>query len=196
MANTYSKVYCQTVFAVKYRKAMIHDELKQKLFPVIGNLINEAGAQTIVVNGVEDHVHCLFRIFPKNSISEIMKIAKGKSSKWVNESGLLAHRFEWQSGFGAFSYSESDLHKVVKYIQNQEIHHRKVNLRQEYLKLLIDYKVDFSPEYLFQDLVWSLPWINPWGKDEASAMWTLPWLKPWGIYESSARRTGKWVDWP
>jgi REP element-mobilizing transposase RayT len=153
MANTYSKVYCQTVFAVKYRKAMIHDELKQKLFPVIGNLINEAGAQTIVVNGVEDHVHCLFRIFPKNSISEIMKVAKGKSSKWVNESGLVAHRFEWQSGFGAFSYSESDLHKVVKYIQNQEIHHRKVNFREEYLKLLIDFKVDFSPEYLFEDLV-------------------------------------------
>ncbi len=153
MANTYSKVYCQTVFAVKYREAMIHDELKQKLFPVIGNLINEAGAQTIVVNGVEDHVHCLFRIFPKNSISEIMKVAKGKSSKWVNESCSLAHRFEWQSGFGAFSYSESDLYKVIKYIENQEIHHRKVNFREEYLKLLMDYKVDFSSEYLFQDLV-------------------------------------------
>ncbi len=81
MANTYSKVYCQTVFAVKYRKAMIHDELKKQLFPVMGNLINEAGAQVIVVNGVEDHVHCLFRIFPKNSISEIMKIAKGKRLK-------------------------------------------------------------------------------------------------------------------
>ncbi len=82
-----------------------------------------------------------------------MKIAKGKSSKWVNDSGLVAHRFEWQSGFGAFSYSESDLHRVIKYIKNQEIHHRKVNFREEYLKLLVDFKVEFSPEYLFEDLV-------------------------------------------
>lgn len=106
MANTYHQVYIQTVFAVKYRAAVIDKSWKLKLFAIIGNLINETGCKTIIVNGVEDHVHCFFSIKPSISISDVMKNAKAKSSKWLNESGLLRHRFEWQVGFGAFSYSQ------------------------------------------------------------------------------------------
>ena len=94
MANTYHQMYIQTVFAVKYREATITKELKSELMAVIGNLINETGCKTILVNGVEDHVHCFFGLKPPIDVSKVMQIAKAKSSKWVNESGLLQRRFE------------------------------------------------------------------------------------------------------
>ena len=119
MANTYHQMYIQTVFAVKYREARITKEVKSQLMAVIGNLINETGCKTILVNGVEDHVHCFFGLKPPIDVSKVMQIAKAKSSKWVNESGLLQCRFEWQEGFGAFSYSQSHIDAVFHYIENQ-----------------------------------------------------------------------------
>lgn len=152
MPNSYSKMYCQVVFAVKYRKATIETPFKSKLFAVIGNLIKESGGELLIVNGVKDHVHCLFRFFPKNSISDIVKVVKSKSSKWLNESGLLPHRFEWQSGFGVFTYSEKEISKVFEYIKNQEGHHTKMTFQEEYLLMLKSHKVDYLPEYLFREL--------------------------------------------
>ncbi|GMQ29167.1 IS200/IS605 family transposase [Algoriphagus confluentis] len=152
MPNTYSKMYCQAVFAVKYRKAVIQDSFKSELYAVIGNLINETEAKTLIVNGHVDHVHCLFQFFPKQSVSEIMKNAKSKSSKWLNESGLLGNRFEWQSAFGSFTYSEREIAKVFDYVKNQEIHHQKMTFREEYLKMLKAHKIEFLPEYLFKEL--------------------------------------------
>jgi len=152
MPNTYSKMYCQAVFAVKYRKAIIQDSFKKELFAVIGNLINETGAKTLIVNGHFDHVHCLFQFFPKLAVSEIMKNAKAKSSKWLNESNLLEHRFEWQAAFGAFTYSEKEMRKVYDYVKNQEIHHQKMTFREEYLMMLKAHNIDFLPDYLFKEL--------------------------------------------
>jgi REP element-mobilizing transposase RayT len=143
---------CQVVFAVKYRKATIETPFKSKLFAVIGNLIKESGGELLIVNGVKDHVHCLFRFFPNNSISDIVKVVKSKSSKWLNESGLLPHRFEWQSGFGVFTYSEKEISKVFEYIKNQEGHHIKMTFQEEYLLMLKSHKVDYLPEYLFREL--------------------------------------------
>ena len=107
MANTYSQLYIHGIFAVKYREAVIHKEWKHELLGVIGNLINKTDCKTILVNGVEDQVHCFFGIIPRLSISDVMQIAKGKSSKWVNDNNLLKHRFEWQIGYGCFSYNHS-----------------------------------------------------------------------------------------
>lgn len=152
MPNTYSKMYCQAVFAVKYRKAVIQDSFKEELYAVIGNLINETGARVLIVNGYFDHVHCLFQFFPKHAVSEVMKNAKAKSSKWLNESRLLEDRFEWQSGFGAFTYSEKGIQKVFDYVKNQETHHQKISFREEYLMMLKAHAIDFLPEYLFKDL--------------------------------------------
>src|SRR5680860_1127826 len=112
MANTYHQIYIQSVFAVKYREAVIEKAWKSDMLAVIGNLINETGCKTIIVNGVEDHVHCFFGLKPSISVSDVMKNAKAKSSKWVNESGILENRFEWQPGFGAFSYSRSHIKPV------------------------------------------------------------------------------------
>jgi REP element-mobilizing transposase RayT len=153
MANTYHQIYIQAVFAVKYREAVIIKDWRPKLLGVIGTLINETSCKTIAVNGVEDHIHCFLGLKPVVSISELMKAVKGKSSKYVNDHHLTKHRFEWQEGYGAFSYSHSHIDRVYKYIQNQEEHHRKQTFRAEYKDLLNKFKVPYDERYIFEDLI-------------------------------------------
>jgi REP element-mobilizing transposase RayT len=153
MANTYHQIYLQTVFAVKYRNAVIDKTWKEKLFAVIGNLINETNCKTILVNGVEDHVHCFIGLKPVVSISELMKTVKAKSSKYINDHKLTPARFEWQDGYGVFSYSQSGVDAVYKYIQNQEAHHKKQTFRNEYLGFLKKFKVEYNEKYIFQELI-------------------------------------------
>ena len=153
MANTFHQMYIQAVFAVKYRKAVLHKDWRKDVFAVIGNLINETGCKTIIVNGVEDHVHCFLGLKPTISISELMKTVKAKSSKYINDNKLLLDRFEWQVGYGAFSYSQSHINRVYKYIENQEEHHRKKSFKEEYLKYLEEYKIPFEERYIFEDLI-------------------------------------------
>ncbi|WP_396168003.1 IS200/IS605 family transposase [Flavobacterium sp.] len=153
MANTYHQMYIQAVFAVKYRKAVLHKDWRKDVFAVIGNLINETGCKTIIVNGVEDHVHCFLGLKPTVSISELMKTVKAKSSKYINDNNFLLDRFEWQVGYGAFSYSHSHINRVFKYIENQEEHHRKKSFKEEYLKYLDEYKIPFEERYVFEDLI-------------------------------------------
>jgi putative transposase len=153
MANTYHQVYVHSVFAVKFRNAIIGNAWKKDFFSVIGNLLNETGCKTYIVNGVEDHVHCLFGLNPAISISDVMRSVKAKSSKWVNESARLQNRFEWQKGFGAFSYSHSQIDTIFKYIQNQEEHHKKRSFSDEYLELLTKFEVEHNKKYLFESLM-------------------------------------------
>lgn len=153
MANTYHQLYIQVVFAVKYREAVIDNEWKSTLFGVIGNLINETGCKAIIVNGVEDHVHCFLGLKPVVSISELMKTVKAKSSKYINDNHLTKLRFEWQEGYGAFSYSHSQINTVYKYIANQEEHHKKQTFREEYLEFLDKFEVPFDERYVFEDLL-------------------------------------------
>ncbi len=114
MGNTYSQIFIQCVFVVKYRAARLYKPWRYELFGVIGHLINETGARVLIVNGVEDHVHCLFNLRPSQTVSEVMRVAKAKSSKWINESGFLRDRFEWQVGYGAFSYNKSEIKRVYR----------------------------------------------------------------------------------
>jgi len=152
MANTYHQVYIQTIFAVKYRKALISKEWQATLFAIIGNLINETNCKTIIVNGVEDHVHCFIGLKPVVSIAELMKTIKSRSSKYINDHSLTPERFEWQEGYGVFSYSQSQIANVYKYIQNQETHHKKQTFRDEYLSFLEKFNVAYDEQYIFQDL--------------------------------------------
>jgi putative transposase len=153
MANTYHQIYLQTVFAVKYRNAVIDKAWKETLLGVIGNLINETGCKTIIVNGVEDHVHCFLGLKPVVSVSELMKTVKAKSSKYINDHNLTSERFEWQDGYGVFSYSQSAVDSVYKYIQNQEAHHKKQTFKDEYLDFLKKFKVEYDEQYIFQELI-------------------------------------------
>lgn len=153
MANTYSQIYLQTVFAVKYRKAVINKEWRPRLLGVIGNLINGANCKTIIVNGVEDHIHCLIGLKPVVSVAELMKTVKAKSSKYVNDNRLTKGRFEWQTGYGVFSYGQSQVDRVYKYIQNQEAHHKKQTFKNEYLEFLRKFKVEYDEQYIFHELL-------------------------------------------
>jgi len=153
MANTYHQIYLQTVFAVKYRNAVISKDWKSKLFGVIGNLINETNCKTIIVNGVEDHVHCFLGLKPVVSVSELMKTVKAKSSKYINGHQFTAERFEWHEGYGVFSYSQSQVDKVYRYILNQEVHHRKQTFREEYVEFLKNFKIGYDEQYIFQELI-------------------------------------------
>jgi len=151
MANTYHKIHIHTVFAVKFRKGLIQPEWEKRLYPVIGNLINESGGKPIIINGIKDHVHCFFHIKPSVTISEIMKSAKAKSSKWINENSLLRHRFEWQSGYGCFSYGRSQKNDVYQYVLNQKEHHKRMNFREECEKLLKIFEIDYDERFLFNN---------------------------------------------
>lgn len=153
MANTYHQIYIQAIFAVKYREALITNEYKSKIFSVIGNLINETGCKTIIVNGVEDHVHCFLTLKPTVSISELMKIIKGKSSKYINDHNLTKSKFEWQEGYGVFSYSRSHIDAVYKYIANQEKHHKNQSFNEEYLTFLDRFQISFDKKHVFENLI-------------------------------------------
>ncbi|WP_373399535.1 IS200/IS605 family transposase [Algoriphagus halophilus] len=153
MPNTYSQMYAQCVFAVKYRKSQISEDWESELFAVIGNLIKENGCDLLIINGMRDHVHTLFRFRPSINISKVMQGVKAKSSKWVNESGYCKDRFEWQSGFGCFTYSQKEIKTVFKYIENQKHHHSKFDFHGEYLKMLTAHQIPFNHQYVFNGLI-------------------------------------------
>ena len=153
MANTYHQLYVQSVFAVKFRAAVIEPSWRKEFFGVVGNLINETGSKTIIVNGVYDHIHCFFGLPPAKSVADVMQHAKANSSLWLNRKGYLDFRFAWQSGYGAFTYSKSQIHRVFKYIQNQEAHHQKQIFREEYIQMLKKFGVDYDEKYIFHDLI-------------------------------------------
>jgi REP element-mobilizing transposase RayT len=153
MANSYSQIYLQAVFAVKYRAAVLDKSWRSKVQGVIGNLINETGCKTIIVNGVEDHMHCFLGLKPVVSVSELIKGVKAKSSKYINDLNLTKERFEWQPGYGVFSYRQRDIEQIYNYVKNQEAHHQKQSFRDEYLDLLKEFEVQFDEQYLFEELI-------------------------------------------
>ena len=152
MANTYHQIYLQIVFAVKYRTALLEDSWRSKLFAVIGNLINENNAKTITVNGVEDHMHCLITIKPTICISDLMKVVKAKSSKYINDNQLTQSKFSWQVGYGVFSYSQSQIDSVYKYINNQKEHHKKESFNKEYLNFINKFNVQYDEKFILEEL--------------------------------------------
>src|SRR5690606_17815361 len=149
--NTYHQVYLQLVFAVKYRQALLDKSWRNTIQGGIGNLINETGCKNLIVNGVEDHVQCLLGLRPAVPSSGLLKIVKAKSSKYINDNKLASRRFEWQEGYGVFSYSRSQIRRVYRYIQNQEEHHRASTFREEYLGLLNEFKISYDEQHIFTE---------------------------------------------
>ncbi len=119
---------------------------------MIGNLINKNGGQSIIVNGIEDHVHCLAQLKPTITISELMKNVKARSSKYINDRQLTPVRFEWQEEYGAFACSRSRIGNIYRYIQNQEEHHKKQTFVREYIGILEELGIEFDPRFVFQEL--------------------------------------------
>lgn len=149
MGNTYSQLSVQAVFAVRSRENFILDPWRDQLHKYISGILKSTGATSLAVGGWRDHVHIFFGLPVTTSIADLVGTVKSNSSRWINERKFVPGRFEWQSGYGAFSYSRGQRNKVIKYIMNQELHHSTTSFRQEYLELLDDFEVDYCERYLF-----------------------------------------------
>ena len=153
MANTYTQIHIQFVFAVKHRDGLIHASFKDELYQYISGIIKNNNHKLLAINGMPDHVHVLVGMRPTQSVSYLLQDIKGSSSKWINDKKFLRVRFEWQEGYGAFSYAKSEVNSVIRYIQNQEEHHRTKSFKEEYLMLLKDFDVEFDERYIFKEPV-------------------------------------------
>jgi putative transposase len=153
MANTYTQIHIHFVFAVKFRQTIIQNEWKEQLYTYIAGIVRNHNHKLLAINGVSDHIHILIGIRPAQSISDLMKNVKQDSSKWINEKKFLKHHFEWQEGYGAFSYSKSQLTAVVNYIQNQEAHHKKKTFKEEYIDFLKKFEIDYDEKFIFKELI-------------------------------------------
>lgn len=150
MANTYSQLYVQVVFAVYGRENLIAPEWKAELYKYITGIVTNQGQKLLAIDGVADHIHILLNIQPSIALSDLVRDIKANSSRWINDKRFVRGKFQWQEGFGAFSYSLSQLDDVIGYIRRQEEHHRQVSFKTEYLTHLERFRVDFDPKYVFE----------------------------------------------
>jgi putative transposase len=150
MAGTYSQIYLQIVFAVKGRENLISPLWKDELHKYMVGIIKEKGQKPIIVNGMPDHIHAFIGLKPSMRISDLVRDIKNNSSKFINERGFIKGKFNWQEGYGVFSYSHSHIEKVYNYILNQEEHHRKKTFKEEYYELLKKFEIEFKDEFVFE----------------------------------------------
>ncbi len=153
MTNTYTQIHIQFVFAVKYRNAVIESSWKNDLYKYMAGIVKNNNHKLLSINGMPDHIHILVGLRPSQSISDLLQDMKGSSSKWINSMKLVKGKFEWQEGYGAFSYSKSHLDNVIRYIENQEQHHKKSTFIQEYREFLDKFEVEYDEKYLFKELI-------------------------------------------
>lgn len=151
MGNTYTQIHLQIIFVVKYRAAMIDKSWKDELYKYITGIINNNKHKLIIINGVENHIHLLIGYRPHQSLGDLLQDIKGSSSKWINEKKLTKVKFAWQPGYGAFSYSYSHLDKVIRYIKNQEEHHKRKTFFDEYVSFLKVFNVEYDDKFLLKE---------------------------------------------
>ena len=138
------------VFGVKGRRNLITDDHEDEIYKYISGIIRNKAQKLLQINGMPDHIHILASFKPDKSISDLVRDIKSNSSKFINESKWLADKFHWQMGFGAFSYSRSKIDDVVHYIKDQKEHHKKISFKDEYIKLLDLFGIEYDERYLFQ----------------------------------------------
>ncbi len=153
MANTYTQIHIQTIFAVQNRQCLIQPDWKDELYKYITGIIQNYDHKLLQINGMPDHIHIFFGMRPKQSLSDLMKKVKEDSSGWINKKGFLRNHFSWQAGFGAFSYAKSQVPNVIRYIQNQEKHHKKETFIEEYLNFLKAFEIDYDERYIFKPVL-------------------------------------------
>jgi len=152
MPNTYTQIHIHAVFAVQNRISLISKSWEQRLYQYITAIIQNYGHKVLAINGMPDHIHVLFGMRPSQSLSDLMRDIKGDSSVWINENRLIAGKFSWQEGYGAFSFSKSQLSAVANYIETQEYHHQKNSFIEEYRKILKDFDIEFDDKYIFKSI--------------------------------------------
>ena len=149
MANTYTQIYIQAVFAVEGRQSLIVPEHKIEIYKYMTTVIQNQKHKVMAINGMPDHVHLLIGLNPDIAFSDLVRDVKGASSRLINDNRWVRGHFSWQRGYGAFSYSKSQVSRVAKYIEDQERHHAKRSFQDEYEALLKKFEVEYDPRYLF-----------------------------------------------
>ncbi len=149
MANTYTQIYIQIVFSVKGRESLILKQHQEALHKYITGIVQNRDQKLLAVFCMPDHTHLLVGMKSAISLSDLVRDVKAGSSKFINDNRWIAGKFNWQEGFGAFSYSKSQIDTVVKYILNQEKHHKTKTFKEEYIEFLKKFEIDYNEKYLF-----------------------------------------------
>lgn len=163
MANTYTQIHIQTIFAVQNRQSLIQKEWQEELYKYITGIVQNNNHKVLQINGMPDHIHLFIGMRPSQSLSDLMKIVKGDSSEWINKKRFAKGKFSWQAGYGAFSYAKSQAPKVIRYIQNQEEHHREKTFTEEYLDFLKAFEIDYEERFIFKPVEWHMPYLTARG---------------------------------
>jgi putative transposase len=147
--STFSQIYIQVVFAVKNREALIDISWEERLYQYITGIIQNKGQKVIAINGMPDHIHIFIGLKPICCLSDLVREIKKSSSNFIKENKLSLFAFNWQEGYGAFSYSHSHIDKVFKYVMNQKEHHKKITFKDEYIDFLNKFEIEYDEKYLF-----------------------------------------------
>ena len=150
MPGTYTQIYIQCVFAVKGRKNLLLKPWRDEVFKYMSAIIKAKEQKPLIVDGVADHVHLFIGLKPSMALSDLLRDIKNNSSKFISQNKFVKDKFSWQEGYGAFSYSQSQIENVYKYIQNQEEHHKKISFKTEYIDFLNKFQIDHEEKYLFE----------------------------------------------
>lgn len=150
MANTYTQLFVQIVFAVQNRENLIKESFRDNLEKYICGIVNNNKSKLLAIFCNPGHSHILVGLHPTISVSTLTGDIKASSSKWINKQQIIPGKFNWQDGYGAFTYSKSQINDVVSYILNQPEHHKKSTFREEYLSMLQKREMDYDDAYLFE----------------------------------------------
>jgi len=150
MPGTYSQIYIQIVFAVKGRNSLINSSWEERLYKYITGIVQNKGQKLIAINGMPDHIHIFIGMKPSCCLSDLVREIKKSSNEFIKEENFSLQKFNWQDGYGSFSYGQSQIDDVVKYIMNQKIHHQKKTFKQEYIDFLKKFKIEYEDKYLFE----------------------------------------------
>jgi len=149
MADTYSQIYIQIIFAVQNRNALISPSWEEELYKYITGIVQNKDQKMISINGTSNHIHFLIGMKPTCCLSDLIREIKKSSNSFIKEKNFTPLNFQWQEGFGAFSYGHSQLSDIIHYIENQKRHHQKTSFKEEYIAFLNAFNIDYKDNYLF-----------------------------------------------
>ena len=152
MANTYTQIHIQIVFAVQNRTSLVKPSWEAELYKYITGIVQNNDHKLLAINGVPDHLHFLIGMRPIQALSNLIQEVKRDSSIWINENQFTKGKFSWQEGYGAFSYSRSHIPNVIHYIEHQKLHHKKITFVEEYKQLLEKFEIPYDPQYIFKEV--------------------------------------------
>ncbi len=136
MSSRYSQLHAHVVFGVKERRPLIHTDIRERMHQYIGGIVRAKDSALLAIGGTGDHIHLLISLPPTINVTDIVRVVKSNSSKWIHEEFPKMETFSWQTGYGAFSVSHSNVDSVKRYIDNQEKHHRKLSFQEEWKAIL------------------------------------------------------------